>query len=194
MQNKKNEKKEALLNAVIKVTSRDGLERLTTKSVEAESGCSERYIFLYFGSKDAMLTQTFDRVEMRFLNAIAAAFRESVSKEKGTEAFLRRVWYAGWKELSDNPDETKFFIRYFFSEQFVRFSRENHEKNTEPVVNMFAPLFLEGHDARDSIRYVLMSMLSSSLTAINSQKPSESEAICEKAFRFMYNSQRDILM
>ena len=46
--------RELLLDAVVRVAARDGLDRTTTKLIAAEVPCNEVYIYRNFGSKDAL--------------------------------------------------------------------------------------------------------------------------------------------
>ena len=190
MQNKKTEKKNALIAAAIRIISRDGLERLTTKSIETESGISERYIFLYFSSKDGLLQQTFDQVEKEMSANLCTAIREAQKSADNTENLLRQAWSAHWKYMISRPERTRFFIRYYYSEQFERFSREDHRRNADPVLQLLRPLFLPDAKAEDTLRYVFTTMLSSALAAITGTDSSPAE-LCERIFRMIYQSVKD---
>ena len=54
--------RELLLDAVVRVAARDGLDRTTTKLIAAEVPCNEVYIYRNFGSKDG-LQRAEDEVE-----------------------------------------------------------------------------------------------------------------------------------
>ena len=47
--------RELLIDAVVRVAAREGLDRTTTKLIAAEVPCNEVYIYRNFGSKDALL-------------------------------------------------------------------------------------------------------------------------------------------
>lgn len=85
MVNKKNVIKESLISAVIRFVSREGLENLTTRGIATESGVSERYIFLYFGTKDELLTQTFESLDIELFSQIAGYIKSAITEGKGTE-------------------------------------------------------------------------------------------------------------
>ena len=59
--------RELLLDAVVRVAARDGLDRTTTKLIAAEVPCNEVYIYRNFGSKDGLLQAAFNRTDMRFV-------------------------------------------------------------------------------------------------------------------------------
>ena len=192
-QNKKNEKKNALTAATIRFISREGLERLTTKSVEAESGISERYIFLYFSSKDGLLQQTFDQVEKEMAANLCSCIRTAKETCTDNESLLRQAWAGHWKYIISRPNHTRFYIRYFYSEQFERFSREDHSKNTGAVKDLLLPLFKDGDQAEDLLRYAFTTMLSSALAAITGTGSSPAE-LCERIFRMIFQSMKDQLV
>ena len=62
--------RELLLDAVVRVAARDGLDRTTTKLIAAEVPCNEVYIYRNFGSKDGLLQAAFNRTDMRFVQTV----------------------------------------------------------------------------------------------------------------------------
>ena len=59
--------RELLIDAVVRVAAREGLDRTTTKLIAAEVPCNEVYIYRNFGSKDGLLQAAFNRTDMRFV-------------------------------------------------------------------------------------------------------------------------------
>ena len=57
--------RELLIDAVVRVAAREGLDRTTTKLIAAEVPCNEVYIYRNFGSKDALLQAAFSRTDLR---------------------------------------------------------------------------------------------------------------------------------
>ena len=55
--------RELLIDAVVRVAAREGLDRTTTKLIAAEVPCNEVYIYRNFGSKDALLQAAFSRTD-----------------------------------------------------------------------------------------------------------------------------------
>ena len=53
--------RELLIDAVVRVAAREGLDRTTTKLIAAEVPCNEVYIYRNFGSKDALLQARLSR-------------------------------------------------------------------------------------------------------------------------------------
>ena len=62
--------RELLIDAVVRVAAREGLDRTTTKLIAAEVPCNEVYIYRNFGSKDALLQAAFSRTDLRFVQTI----------------------------------------------------------------------------------------------------------------------------
>lgn len=56
------ERREQILTAALAVAARDGLARLTLRSVATEAGLSHGSVILHFGSKDALLAGLLDVV------------------------------------------------------------------------------------------------------------------------------------
>lgn len=62
--------RELLIDAVVRVAAREGLDRTTTKLIAAEVPCNEVYIYRNFGSKDALLQAAFSRTDLRFVQTV----------------------------------------------------------------------------------------------------------------------------
>jgi len=178
--------------ATMNVIAREGLERLTTKSVESESNISERYIFLLYGNKDALLKQTFDTIEKTYVAVLCSEFRKAFETETKTEVILHRAWLANWKYATGNPVMTKFYIRYYYSEQFERYSKEDHSRNLAPLLEIVRPMFADRKYADDTLGYIFTTMLSSALASITGTQSSD-EVLSERIFRMLFQSIKDQL-
>lgn len=192
MNQRQNEKRDALISAVIRLVSREGLESLTTKGIEKESGISERYIFLYFGTKEGLLVQTFDSLDLELYSLFVTALKKAIADEPRKEQCLHKAWVDIWNTITGDMDKTRFFIRYYYSEQFERLSRKSHEKNSEEFGKLVAPMFTAKSNAEDCRRYVFTSLLSAALASSRST-PDENKRSCERTFRYLYDSMKNHL-
>ncbi len=93
--------------------------------------------------------------------------------------------------MTAHADRTKFYIRYFYSEQFERFSREDHERNFAPVISLLGPLFRD--NGAGVLRYIFTTLLSSALAGIT-EAQTQDGLLCERTFRMLYQSVRGQLL
>lgn len=156
--------------ACISVVSRDGLDRLTTKRVEAESGISERYIFFNFGSKEGLLRETF-----AFLDRMVASFiMNSLRKTEGNPdngARLLQLWEDLWEMFADNPERLRFYIRYEYSTYFEDISRADHNAILAPLFEASKDMFKPGVPHDELLKQAFMMLLTSAMRALNSPIP-----------------------
>ncbi len=84
--------RELLLDAVVRVAARDGLDRTTTKLIAAEVPCNEVYIYRNFGSKDGLLQAAFNRTDMRFVQTVLKNLDVMDKPGQPLEQRCRALW------------------------------------------------------------------------------------------------------
>lgn len=102
--------RELLLDAVVRVAARDGLDRTTTKLIAAEVPCNEVYIYRNFGSKDGLLQAAFNRTDMRFVQTVLKNLDVMDKPGQPLEQRCRALWEPVWRFCLAQPDDTRGFI------------------------------------------------------------------------------------
>ena len=105
--------RELLLDAVVRVAARDGLDRTTTKLIAAEVPCNEVYIYRNFGSKDGLLQAAFNRTDMRFVQTVLKNLDVMDKPGQPLEQRCRALWEPVWRFCLAQPDDTRFYLRYY---------------------------------------------------------------------------------
>ena len=118
--------RELLLDAVVRVAARDGLDRTTTKLIAAEVPCNEVYIYRNFGSKDGLLQSAFNRTDLRFVQTVLKNLDVLDVPGQPLEQRCRALWEPVWRFCLAQPDDTRFYLRYYYSAQFLASAHALH--------------------------------------------------------------------
>lgn len=92
-------RRQALIDAMIRVTARDGLRKVTYRSVAAEAGVSHGLLFYHFSSLDTLILEAFDdciQHSMRTINFVA--------EDEDPTRFADGIIYS----LNTNPDSMEY--------------------------------------------------------------------------------------
>ena len=122
--------RELLIDAVVRVAAREGLDRTTTKLIAAEVPCNEVYIYRNFGSKDALLQAAF-------------SLGEPV-----------------WRFCLAQPDDIRFYLRYYYSAQFLASAHELHHRNYQQLQARLSRYFISSHDSWLLMAHIFETILS----------------------------------
>lgn len=124
---------ENLVDSVITVAAREGIEKITTRKISAEAKLAEAYIYQYSEDKIDLIEKTFLEVRSRIGYELARAckpFEEIKISLDSIEEVSRTLWFAYWNYLMDHEDELKFFLGFHHSGYF-----------TEEMTHMWPPSF-----------------------------------------------------
>lgn len=99
--------RELLIDAVIRVAAREGLDRTTTKLIAAEVPCNEVYIYRNFGSKDALLQAAFSRTDLRFVQTVLKNLDVMDAPGQPLEQRCRALWEPVWRFCLAQPDDIR---------------------------------------------------------------------------------------
>jgi AcrR family transcriptional regulator len=114
---KRETRRQQILDAALRCFSRDGFHATTTADIVRESGVSQGTLYLYFATKEAIVSALADDRHQReaFLNALAQREHDPVlgltlmielyGRGLGEPAMIdaRRVGVQGWAEALRNP-------------------------------------------------------------------------------------------
>ena len=99
--------RELLIDAVVRVAAREGLDRTTTKLIAAEVPCNEVYIYRNFGSKDALLQAAFSRTDLRFVQTVLKNLDVMDAPGQPLEQRCRALWEPVWRFCLARPDASR---------------------------------------------------------------------------------------
>jgi AcrR family transcriptional regulator len=103
------------MDATVQVVAREGLEKLTTRSIASECDLHDTYIYRYFLSKEDLLKRTFLREDKLLNDIILERMKNTDLSEMHFREKLELIWFDTWKLFVENPDRCKFYVRYYYS-------------------------------------------------------------------------------
>ena len=149
--------RELLLDAVVRVAARDGLDHTTTKLIAAEVPCNEVYIYRNFGSKDGLLQASFNRTDLRFVQMVLKNLDVMDAPDQPLEQRCRALWEPVWRFCLSRPDDTRF---YYYSAQFLASAHELHHRNYQQLQARLSRYFVSAHDSWLLMAHVFETILS----------------------------------
>ena len=150
----------ALMDGAIKVVARDGLEKITTRSIASECDLHDAYIYRYFIDKEDLLMMTFIREDKAMTAHIKENLENSDLKGKSIEEVLRAVVMPIWEFLMENEDVCKFYVRYYYSIHFEKDAIEEFREDNRTLRAAFEELFPKGSDLELMFHYHMDTLLS----------------------------------
>ena len=113
---------ETLVDSVIAVAAREGIEKITTRKIAAEAKLAEAYIYQYSEDKVDLIERSFLEVRSRIGYELARAcksFEEIEVSLESIDQMSRTLWFAYWNYLMEHEDELKFFLGFHHSGYFT---------------------------------------------------------------------------
>ena len=152
--------RELLLEAAVLVVSRDGLDHATTKAIAKEAACNEVYIYRNFGSKDGLLQSAFNRTDLRFVQTVLKNLDVMDVPGQPLEQRCRALWEPVWRFCLAQPDDTRFYLRYYYSAQFLASAHALHHRNYQQLQARLSRYFVSSHDSWLLMAHVFETILS----------------------------------
>ena len=161
---KKSEIRKALQEAAIQIIAKHGLERVTTKELKIQANVgNEAYIYRVFANKQDLIATTFDMLDHELMRGISINLDIMRDESLSLDERCLLIFTALWKFLLACPDRCMYFMQYYYSPLFVRYSAERHRELYEPVVERFGRVFKQGTDVWRMLNYILDIMLTMSI-------------------------------
>ncbi len=115
-------KKDAILNAALKLVNKEGFYHLNMKNLSIEAGVAVGTAYLYFSSKEALINELYIRIVNDFKIAVLKGY-DTTRADK--DNFMEMVGNAVDFYVS-NPDCFSFIEQYSYSPFLFK---ETHEEN-----------------------------------------------------------------
>lgn len=177
--------KVALMEATVKVAVSGGVENLTTKSIAELSGVKEIYIYRYFENKEDMIAKTFSAVDEALLKNILDNFSVMGCKTIEYETRCRMLFKSCWDYILAHPDWLIFYVRYYYSRSFQKYSYKEHMKRYEVLIEKMRPVCHPNADVTTVLHHILDTLLGQARKQILS--PDDTEQVTEDTFWLLYS-------
>lgn len=176
----------ALMDGAIKVVARDGLEKITTRSIASECDLHDAYIYRYFIDKDDLLMRTFIREDKAMTARIKENLEKSDLKGKSIEEVLRAIVMPIWEFLMENEDVCKFYVRYYYSIHFEKDAIEEFREDNRTLRGTFEDLFPQGADLELMFHYHMDTLLNIAMK-VTTDEIKKTPDIGERVFKLLYS-------
>lgn len=176
-----------LIEGVIKVISREGLDKASAKVIEAETGINVVYIYRCFKDKEDMFAQTFAELDKELITAFANSLLYLSDVSVGIEERFRLVFSKMWRFLLGDSDKCICYIRYYNSRYFQTYSYRTHKEAYAPLVNKMSEVFVPMANVWMLLTHALSTMLSFAVKVFDGIVPDD-EDTAEHVFRLVYYS------
>lgn len=152
--------RERLLDAAVRVVARDGLDHATTKSIAGELPCNEVYIYRNFGSKEALLQAAFNRADIGFVQNVLKHIDVMDEADRPLEERCHALWDPVWTFSVGRPDIIRFYLRYYYSAQYLTSAHELHHRNYQQLQARLSRYFRSPRDSWFLMAHVFETILS----------------------------------
>ncbi len=133
-QSEHDRQKAALMEATVKAVAEDGMENLSTREISRRCGVKEVYIYRYFENKDDMVAKTFAESDERFLKLVLNNLPVMKNEAIEYEARCRYLFTKCWEYMMANSERVMFYIQYYYSAAFQRYSYYDHMKRFDVLI------------------------------------------------------------
>lgn len=176
----------ALMDAVVRLVSKNGVENLSTRAIvaEAEGVGTDVYLYRLFGSKENLLLQTFLREDRKLIEEVLR--RIDVLREISLPFAdrLRHLWHSVWLWLtSAHPETCLFLARYYYCSFCGEQAKLEHTALCAPLVEKCSSLY-PGVNVSRMLDSAMGMLLATAFQVCSGRTPDDGTA-AESGYRMM---------
>lgn len=179
-------RREALMDATVKVIAEHGLENTATNMICSESGVNVAYIYRFFDSKEDLIANTFAAEDVLFLNTILENFPvlqyDSIDYQMRCQVLFMKCW----NFLMERRQPLVFYVRYYYSSSFQKYAYAAHMRRYAVLIEKMKTAFPETVDVRAVLHHILDTLLGEAMKQVNDPQGSNDLA-AEKAFYLIFS-------
>ena len=179
--------RELLQDAAVLVVARDGLDHATTKSIAGEVACNEVYIYRNFGSKEGLLQAAFNRADIGFVQNVLKHIDVMDEADRSLEERCHALWDPVWAFCVGKPDIVRFYLRYYYSEQYLTSAHELHHRNYQQLQARLSRYFRSSRDSWFLMAHVFETILSF-CSHILSGELENTPAVSDEIFQLIFHT------
>lgn len=175
----------ALMKATVQVAVDGGLTSITARKIGAISGVNEVYIYRYFSNKNDLISKTFEYIDESFLNFILENFYIMNSENENFKERCEKLFNLCWDFITEHSSWVIFYVRYYYSSVFQKFSYESHIRRYEVLIDKIRPVCRDDTDAATVLHHILDTLIGQARKQI--MHPQEPQSARENAFGLVYS-------
>lgn len=169
------------IRSAVNAVARDGMEHTTVNRLAEGAGMSESAMYRFFRGKDALLRAALIEEDKGFIAVLDKHFPALLDASLPWRERCWQLWKPVWIFILDPPDDCVFYIRYYYSENFRREAKEEHDRLFAPVRERLEPYFQSGRRVHVLLHQTFETMLSFAYRVMNGELPND-EDTCRMAF------------
>ncbi len=175
-----------LMDGAIHSVAINGLENTATRDISMASGINEAYIYRYFENKEDLLAKTFAREDDLFLATVLKNFPVIHYESIEYETRCRLLFMRCWDYIIGRREQLTFYIRYYYSSSFLKYSYEEHMQKYEVLLDNMKNAFPESVDLRTIMNHILDTLLNTAMNQLTHPNGTNEEA-AENNFRMIFS-------
>lgn len=152
--------KRNLMESAVRVVAREGLEKTTTRLISLEAKLNEAYLYRCFENKEHLLAETFYNEDIRFAHHIQKTLPVMQMSGLTWEEKCFLLWNSCWNFIIKQPDDCRFYIRYYYSANFRKYAYERHINFFKPLIEKISFAFRRGVNVDMLVHQIFDTMLS----------------------------------
>ena len=161
----------ALIDSVVHVVAEKGIDKATTKALAEYAKLNEVYIYRVCGSKEKLLRNTFDVLDIQFRNCILEKSVILNELHLSVNDRARKYFDEVWDFILNDPRKCSFFIRYYYSRYFNDYPFEFRKNIYKDVIERFSLIFKDEIDVWMLINHIFDVLFSSAVKILRSEVP-----------------------
>lgn len=175
----------AFIRSAVHIVAHEGMDRATTKNISKVTGLNEAYIYRCFPNKEDLLREAFHLGDLRFLTVLQSTRPIMKDTSLSWEKRCYRLWKTAWDYIMSVPEDCVFYIRYYYSGNYIRNAREEHLAVYKNLPDQVAWAFKDGTAVFTLLRQLFDSMLCFANRVIAGELPNN-DGTCDYIFHQVY--------
>ena len=136
--------KQAFMECAVRVVTRDGMEKATTKAIAAEAKLNEAYIYKCFSNKDELLSAALHMEDVRLANLLQKTLPVMHMPDLPWKERAYILWKRSWDFILQRPEDCAFYPRYYYSASYCAHAYERHLACFKPLIEKVSKSFKPG--------------------------------------------------
>ncbi len=131
-----------LLDAVVRVVAKKGVEGTSTRAIAAEAGhgLTDTVIYRFFSGKEELMLKAFVRESRAFMQQVELVLPGLWENKISREQRLRFLWHTVWTWLGQHKEACTFMIRYYYSASFDENAKTGYQAVWQPIADKLKEL------------------------------------------------------
>lgn len=176
----------SLIRSTVAVVARDGMEKTTVCALAEHAGVSQSALYRCFQNKDDLLRATLLSEDEGFVELVERLLPVMHDRTLAWQERGWRLWRPVWDFIIDPKEDCVFYIRYYYSENFLRHAKAEHDKKFDRLRERLRPFFLPGRRELVLLHQTFETMLSYAYRVMTGELPNDEET-CHIAFEQICN-------